>query len=738
MNVLNSFFLPKTIDPKLPRKLTDAEKQSWTNFFKNKKKDSTTSSIVPKRKTHDVTTLVTIDSSDRDIYNFPYSNAFTIFPGKLFSRVTEVEVISTAIPNLDTVITEYNNVLRWINEEDADLGFPVYQLTLSTGSYTLANLVARIESQLNDSKIKRRGGNGPPHVFDVSLNKDTGEIEFYSYIAKPLGNLPFTTDVSTTLITVNLVNHGFETGDVIRIIFLQDNIGGIQPGYFDTDFTIDSVTQNTFTIDVGVTPATSSSYGSLGIYVGRKSPFKFLLGSQNSFMNKLGFPEEDSSQSGVVDTIQTNVVTIDHIVLNTWPYQIVCKSPVRLQSGDKFKLFNINWGHPILQSRAQSGFEVIQAINSTTFTTNFGYSKYENLQNIVIYSDKSFVSSNKLYINTTVTSGSVFPCRKIIRLDPGKYVGELAVRTAVPHNLKQNDVVTLTQTDSYPTFDGTFIVTGVYTPIDFTIDYYEKEVDVQATQELNNGSNSAGNVYGKQAFIEGNTSYITYVFKDKSQTDPYIVQRPGRNGWVNSESDVKFYGISDFAGLKSDRLNNVLFKIASVAVNDKGYYQLVTTLPYDFPIEQYTYSASDVRLSSNSFGMASVQQNNLVGSGGKFNRGLFLHGEPYFYLCSPSLTLPPNLHPTMANSDDTHVKNSISTLTSSNVQNVIAILLMADDPGKMVYDGFVTVPKRFYPPLKRIDDIKIELRTPKGELADLQGLDFSFTLRIVEQIEATN
>lgn len=754
MSFLSSLFLPKTIDPKLPKRLSDSQKHSWDQFFKqnvpkstyNTLKDVSKSSkfksrIDTNRNSHEVTTLVTIDSSDRDIYNYPSSSAFTIFPGKMFSRVTKVEVVSTAIPNLDTVITQYNNTLKWINEEDADIGYPEYEIVLSTGNYTLSNLVARLEKQLNDSKIKRRGGKGPPHVFDVSLNTDTGELDLYSYIARPLGSGAFHTSQGSSIITITLLNHGFVAGDVIRIIFLVDNIGGVAPQYFDSDLVLQTILDSsTFTVDLGVQAASTGYFGSLGAYVGTPAPFKILLGSSDTFMSKLGFPQENTSDSSKVRQISTVVGNITNIDFNVWPCKITTSSPLPISIGDSFNLINFDWGSNELTNRAQNGFIVASILDSLNFTTTFGLATNDGLNTLCSWTPQiTRVGFNKFIVETTVKENDPgLNFRKLTRVDPGREISEVAFRCAVPHGLSKNDIVRISDTDSVPSVDGVYVVSEVYTPLDFTVNAFLREVDVDATLNTNDGINPLGNLYGKTSYSETSVNHKTYIFKDKYDTGPIEMTKPGKNGWINLEQSFELYGLPEFAGLNTGTLNGVPFDVKSISVSSSGFYQFIFNIPHQFPKESVSLDGTSIRLSSNSFGMSSVHKNNTAG---QFNKGLFLHGEPYFFICSPSLTLPHNLYSTMSDpnlgggSGGVSKHSSITTLTSSNVQNVLAILQLDNDQGKMVYDAFVTIPKQFNPPLRRIDDIKIELRTPRNQLADLQSLDWAFTLKIVEQIE---
>lgn len=72
-------------------------------------------------------TIITIDTKDRNVNMYPDQNNFSSFLGKSFFNVKSIGLVSTEIPNTDTVIKELpvelkNNSISWINEEDIDLG----------------------------------------------------------------------------------------------------------------------------------------------------------------------------------------------------------------------------------------------------------------------------------------------------------------------------------------------------------------------------------------------------------------------------------------------------------------------------------------------------------------------------------------------------------------------------------------------------------------------------------------
>jgi hypothetical protein len=78
------------------------------------------------------------------------------------------------------------------------------------------------------------------------------------------------------------------------------------------------------------------------------------------------------------------------------------------------------------------------------------------------------------------------------------------------------------------------------------------------------------------------------------------------------------------------------------------------------------------------------------------------------------------------------------TTNSSNIKNVFAKLLLDQSPGFMIFNSFVSAPKEFDHPIPSISSLDLNIITSKGIRFNFNDIDFSLTLRITEIIEQTD
>jgi hypothetical protein len=84
--------------------------------------------------------IIDIDTKNRDKNMYPYPSSFKLPLGKTFYNIKSIELVSSAIPNTDQVITNTpieirNNRITWENKEDQDLGFYLNRNVFSVGDY---------------------------------------------------------------------------------------------------------------------------------------------------------------------------------------------------------------------------------------------------------------------------------------------------------------------------------------------------------------------------------------------------------------------------------------------------------------------------------------------------------------------------------------------------------------------------------------------------------------------------
>ena len=281
-----------------------------TNSFKKTSTDNIDSNI--SRFTKETKTLVSIDSRDRQKTLYPKPNNFKIFLGKTFSNVKKIEMVSLEFPNTDAVINTGNNKIYWRNLEDITddvtmvnkgvTEYPVYSVTLRTGSYTTATLQTEITNKMNSVRRKQgisNGmliGNGDYHYFVVNLDIDTDVTTFTSLNLQQCPNNPFNTSLGSGVISVLLPNHGFSTYDNVYITGVKVT-AGISATTLTGFHQITVIDSNTFSIEVNIKAADTITGGGNTVKVGKKAPFQFLWGENSLIVaQNIGYPLENSSE----------------------------------------------------------------------------------------------------------------------------------------------------------------------------------------------------------------------------------------------------------------------------------------------------------------------------------------------------------------------------------------------------------------------------------------------------------
>jgi hypothetical protein len=274
------------------------------------------------RTKREIITPVSIDSRGRDKTLYPKPNNFNIFLDKTFYNVKKIKLISLEFPNTDAVINSTNNTIYWQNQEDIDNDitvsikgityYPVYSATLRIGSYTVSSLQTEITSQLN--KVRRTQGvlngslvTGSYHFFVVSLDINTDIVTFTSLIMSNLGNNPLNTTVSSGVIIVNSVAHGYSTNSNIYMYGLSQ-IAGIPTATLNGFHLITRINADSFSFQVNVQAGTTTTGGGNTCQSGKQAPFRLLWGEYNTTVaQNIGYPLEDSSQF-----ITTNISSLQN------------------------------------------------------------------------------------------------------------------------------------------------------------------------------------------------------------------------------------------------------------------------------------------------------------------------------------------------------------------------------------------------------------------------------------------
>jgi hypothetical protein len=302
-------------EPNLVNNLSLDENNEFRSFFRqNDNGNGSNSDTVSKRESFDnnnnpvihqsnnVTSIIHIDSRDRDAIKYPKPNFFDIFLSKTFNNIQKIKLVSIEFPNTNAVINSFNNRIYWINQEDItdDIidtitgTYPVYNVELRIGSYFADTLGTEMTDKMN--AIKRRNGVGSFHYFDITLDNDTDIVTFTSLILTQLVNNPINTVSGTGTIHVTQTNHGFVTGNTVYIIGAK-TISGIPSTALNGSFKVTRINNNTFQYEVTTNAGETTSGGGTAVKIGVEAPFQFLFGEKAfTVAQNIGFPLENSSE----------------------------------------------------------------------------------------------------------------------------------------------------------------------------------------------------------------------------------------------------------------------------------------------------------------------------------------------------------------------------------------------------------------------------------------------------------
>lgn len=204
------------------------------------------------------------------------------------------------------------------------------------------------------------------------------------------------------------------------------------------------------------------------------------------------------------------------------------------------------------------------------------------------------------------------------------------------------------------------------------------------------------------------------------------------HGFANG--DVFFlYGAKCLGGLDEEDLNTrhgnkiqnkitteerLTRKIAKV-IDDSNIqfesldYPLSRTLGggFDICISAHNHDTNEVaNLGYKNYGFSAIQTN--LDCNGDLNRFIDLDPEPYIFLTSDVL------------------KNIDTTGTAVN--NIFAKIQLSDEPGKVLYNTFVSDDLVFDNPIRKLNEIDFQFFRKDGKPFDFLGMDHAFTIEITE------
>lgn len=330
--------------------------------------------------------------------------------------------------------------------------------------------------------------------------------------------------------------------------------------------------------------------------------------------------------------------------------------------------------------------------------------------------------STKALITTRFAHGLVGKYFTGVSKEDGSVLNTVDITFLSPHGLSEGDAITITNSTSgsidggpyyiqvldstmirIPFVGGTFIgtcdvITGDTVIFSNTNSVPRIEID------------SGGDVLYNINVINSTQFEITTGFQ---------ITTPGTFGLTDRDDEVTLHrimspvpGSSYFTGVPLSSLNSVFFKIIDII--DADNYMIYIN---DFPVETISAGGDSIVVSSKRHGYRKFQSNTVNGeTTGVLYRSISLEGENYLFLISPNL-------------------DTVFSPGNAKLGDIFAKLLLNESPGLVIFDGFISAPKLFNPPMTELKELKFSIVRQDGLLFNFNNTDFSISLKVTEIVD---
>jgi hypothetical protein len=646
---------------------------------------------------------VYIDSAYRDKGLYPDASDMKVSWGRTFTNVISMKLNSMEFSNVSQVVSGTTNKIYWINREDEDLAepYPVYSAELLVGSYTFTAIQAECVDRLN--VIKRHnnersfeGTTAPFHFFKMDIIDESDYVNFTSIIAKLAPVNPITTVSGDSRVIFQFPDHGFDDKELIHIIGVRGILGGIQSSKFNSSFEITVINVNSFEFNISDIFIGDVTGGGSLVKAGREADFQLLMGYYNDEYGNtfnaannetvgdvLGFRLENSSDTIQLveieidpqSLVETEKITeiLDPITSVSLVITAVNTSKV-LGTRNTTQIVSINHGLQPGDRIYLNHFQVTPSV----------YTSERHRGTFEVFSVPSpDIITIRWYTEHITDISNAFIGTQIMRMNyPGHGFNRIveiietaanviSITTLFPHGFETGFSIRLKNTNSVPNMDG----------------YYR---DIQVIDTDTFTVSNALNVLSPEIL-------------------PLTVSVVGYNGILLSDLKFYLYNVTPFGGFLADELNNKEMEIRYV-LDDSNF---TFTTRYGFSKTSQQGGGSSVRISSKLHGWEGHHDNS---PNGILNRPVKLSGDNSAFLCIQNL-------------------NSDSVSSNTPVRDIFAKLFITANPGLIIFNQFDAADLEFVNPIPQLDELHFQIRSPNNEITSFGGLDYSFGLEVVEELQ---
>ncbi|HEY9701263.1 MAG TPA: hypothetical protein V6C58_02400 [Allocoleopsis sp.] len=437
------------------------------SHFLSQSNTSIRNQMQPKFKS-EKTTIVSIDSRDRDTNLYPSQNNFKAPISATFTNVKKIRLISTEFPNTDQVIKDLplelqNNLISWQNEEDYDLNFytsvlintivtNTVDITVNNHGFTVGETLdiiisnSKKDSDLSVTGIidgERRASIVDSNTFRILFDGGLSEqgtcninlgFPIYTVQIKP-GNYTASTLAERISIDTGKVKRRNQTG---------------QYHYFSVTVNLDTDVMIFDSVITTQLPnnSLSTTAGSTTITVNQNS-HGFKTGDR---VKMIGV----KNLAGISSSVLNGDFTVNVLDFNTFTYEVIVRANATTEGGGN-----------TIQTGKDAPFRILFDTENTRIQFNTGFpdedsSGYIGSTNPITTKNLGIlnvvdIGSNKLRITTS--SNHSLDSSSIINISSIGTGSSPKVTTSTPHGLFLPQRVAIRNTNSTPRINGTFFVT---------------------------------------------------------------------------------------------------------------------------------------------------------------------------------------------------------------------------------------------------------------------------------------
>lgn len=428
-------------------------------------------------KTHkyEKTSIVTLDTVDRDKNMYPFPNDFSMSLGKRFLNVKQIRLISTEIPNTDQVIKDtpaalQNNKIYWQDLEDIGVGIK-NNIIVETLTPDYVNLTVAGHGLKTGNIIYISNSTTVPKVdgYREITVIDNDNLEFYLKGAV-FAQATTSVDIGKQTYDISVVPGNYTSDTLVQEIATETNLIKRSDGSFHyftvsvNDYT-DVITFNGLRLTQIPNNSLTATNGT-GIITVTQTGHGYTNGQLITILGARTF-------SGIDSMILNGQFNINFIDNNTFSYEVNVNS-----------IDNSSGGGNTIKTGKGSPFRLLFDTPNNTLQTITGFPKEDSTESI--NSTNSITTKTLQILSVSVGDPTIITTvgdhglasATVINIKSISIGFPTMITTMTPHEVTIPTRITINHSDSIPSIDGEWILTPL-SPTTFTLEVTVRSAGTQ-------------------------------------------------------------------------------------------------------------------------------------------------------------------------------------------------------------------------------------------------------------------